>query len=156
MLNLDITVAVTQNFCSHTNFPVVWHKTVRGRPKFSRKWYKSLKVSTIARLLVLFKLINFHCSKINEPELALVADNVNLNLDTGVASDSSSDSSSSSSSSSDSESSDEGEENGMDRKSKREENGSSMTTVHKKKRLCWAFLYHFRSRFFARRTSVYL
>jgi len=81
VINLDDTVAVTQNFCSIINFPIVYHKTVRGRPKLSKKWLQALKVL--------------------RPEVACMTKSIDLGRPTGFNSDSSSSGSSSSSDSSD-------------------------------------------------------
>jgi hypothetical protein len=38
VMNLDATIAVTQNFCSRTNFEAVWLRTRHSRAKMAGKW----------------------------------------------------------------------------------------------------------------------
>jgi len=85
VMNMTTTMAVTQNFCSVSNFHIVWPKTVRGRPKLSRKWIRILAKK--------------------RPEIWKMAQEIDVNAPTGYESDSSD--SSSSSSSDDDSSSDE-------------------------------------------------
>ncbi|KAF2898938.1 hypothetical protein ILUMI_07236 [Ignelater luminosus] len=107
VLNLDTTIAVTQNFCSRINFPIVWHKTARGRPKLSRKWLRAIRKKDRA--------------------LAHVADKINIEQPIAVASDSSSSSSSSSSSeNSDSDDEDSGQESLTAKKRKRKSDSESI------------------------------
>ncbi|CAM9377896.1 unnamed protein product [Discosporangium mesarthrocarpum] len=42
VINMDNTIAVTQNFCSRNNFRKVWRKTRTGRKKMSVKWLRAL------------------------------------------------------------------------------------------------------------------
>jgi hypothetical protein len=38
VLNLDLTVAVTHNYCSSATFAPIWRHARRGRPKMSGRW----------------------------------------------------------------------------------------------------------------------
>ncbi|CAF0849711.1 unnamed protein product [Adineta ricciae] len=87
VLNMDLTVAVTQNFCSSVNFPTVWTRVVRSRPKMSKKFLERLKR--------------------RRPDLARLTEKIDVNGDTGPRSDTSSSSSSSSSADSSPDSTDE-------------------------------------------------
>lgn len=90
VLNMDMTIAVTQNFCSSVNFPSVWTRVVRSRPKMSKKFLERLKR--------------------RRPDLARLTEKIDINSDTGPRSDSSSSSSSSSSADSSPDSADESDE----------------------------------------------
>ena len=43
VLNLDHTVAVTQNVVTTARFPRAWRMTKRGRPKMSDQWLRKLR-----------------------------------------------------------------------------------------------------------------
>ena len=43
VLNLDTTIAITENVCNHGNFDRVWYQTRRQRRKFAYKWLKVLR-----------------------------------------------------------------------------------------------------------------
>mmetsp|Transcript_1096 Transcript_1096/g.1440 ORF Transcript_1096/g.1440 Transcript_1096/m.1440 type:complete len:472 (+) Transcript_1096:227-1642(+) len=45
VLNLDDTVAITQNFCSSGNFDAVWRHTRTGRTRMAGTWLKMLKMT---------------------------------------------------------------------------------------------------------------
>jgi len=86
VINLDLTIAVTQNYASGSNFDRVWRHTRKGRPKMSVRWLSALRP--------------------RRPDLATRADAINEAEAVDECSESTSSSSSSSSSSSDDDSDD--------------------------------------------------
>jgi histone arginine demethylase JMJD6 len=46
VINMDTTVAVTQNYCSSANLAAVWTQVCDKRPDFARYWIEQLKVSS--------------------------------------------------------------------------------------------------------------
>jgi histone arginine demethylase JMJD6 len=45
VINLDDTIAITQNYCSGRNFDAVWRSTRKGRPKMSLRWLKCIRAA---------------------------------------------------------------------------------------------------------------
>lgn len=43
VLNVEESIAVTQNFCNTTNFPRVWMHTKKSRPRMALKWLARLR-----------------------------------------------------------------------------------------------------------------
>ena len=43
MLNLDLTIAITQNFCNEGNFDKVWFRTRKGRKKLAVRFFNKLQ-----------------------------------------------------------------------------------------------------------------
>ncbi|TDH70224.1 hypothetical protein CCR75_003976 [Bremia lactucae] len=56
VLNVEDTVAVTQNFCSSQNFPAVWRKTRKGRKRMAVKWLRKLELQYPELAVVATKL----------------------------------------------------------------------------------------------------
>ncbi|CAG9467454.1 unnamed protein product [Pedinophyceae sp. YPF-701] len=83
VMNLDMTVAVTQNYTASSNFPWTWRHAHRSRPKMAAKWLRLLRK--------------------HRPDLARVADDIDARGDYGCVDASSCSSSSSSESESDEE-----------------------------------------------------
>jgi len=94
VLNLEDTVAVTQNYCGYDNFDLVWERTRKERKKLSHLWLRNMRKfapDLHIRALELNRRDGFRMRHERDPD-----------EDSSSSSDSSSDSESSSDSSSDS------------------------------------------------------
>ena len=102
VLNLDNTIAVTQNFAHREHFGVCYHKSVRARPKMTEKLVEQLKLK--------------------RPDVMKIIRSVDLTKPSGQASSSSSGSDSSTSSSSSGSDSDDNSDSMTDVKNNNNKN----------------------------------